>query len=50
MIPETNNAYALGYVDAPFNKIGTVLEVQIRNRLVKVKVRDKKFLNKEYVK
>ena len=48
MIPETNNAYALGFVNLPYNKIGTEIEVQIRNRNVKAVVRDKKFLNKEY--
>lgn len=49
MIPGTNNAYALALVQSEFSKIGTNLEVQIRNHLVKVEVRDKHFLDKEYV-
>ncbi|MBO7085886.1 MAG: glycine cleavage system aminomethyltransferase GcvT [Bacilli bacterium] len=50
MIPGTQNSYALGYVTRKNAKIGTEVEVQIRNRLVKMEVRDKKFLKKEYVK
>ena len=50
MIPGTQNSYALGFVNKKFAKIGTIIDVQIRNRLVKIEVRDKKFLKKEYVK
>ena len=50
MIPETNNAYALGYVDTNYSKIGEEIDVQIRNHLVRARVRNKKFLKKDYVK
>ena len=49
MIPNTTNCYALGMVSAPFYKMGEELEVGIRNRMVKVKIRNKKFLKKGYV-
>ena len=50
MIPGTNNAYALAYVDPKHDKIGEEVDVQIRSRFVKAKIRNKKFLKKDYVK
>ena len=49
MIPNTSNCYALGFV-TPDKKIGDIIEVQIRKNMVKAKIRNKKFLNKKYVK
>ncbi|MBQ7277177.1 MAG: glycine cleavage system aminomethyltransferase GcvT [Bacilli bacterium] len=48
MIPNTNKVYALGYVKIEYSKIGEEISVLIRNRKVKAKIRNKKFLNKEY--
>ena len=50
MIPETNNAYALAYVDINYAKIGEEVDVQIRNHYVRGRIRNKKFLKKGYVK
>lgn len=49
MIPNSTKVYALGYVDTPYDKNGTELEVQIRNRMARIDVRNKKFMPKEYV-
>lgn len=49
MIPNTTKCYALGFVTAD-KKIGDIIEVQIRKNLVKAKIRNKKFLDKKYVK
>ncbi len=35
-------------IDRPFDKRGTELEVQIRNKMKKVVVRNKKFYTKSY--
>ena len=50
MIPGTQKCYALGFVDVDYSKMGTEIDVQIRNRMVRMVVRNKKFLKKEYVK
>ena len=49
MIPNTTKSYALGFVDAS-KKQGDIIEVQIRKNYVKAKIRNKKFLDKKYVK
>lgn len=50
MIPNTESSYALAYVDIDKSKIGTELTIKIRKNFVKCVVRNKKFLNKAYVK
>lgn len=49
MIPSTNNCYACALIDSEYSKKGTIVEVKIRKNLVKAKVRNKKFLDKKYV-
>lgn len=50
MIPGTTNTYALAMLDIGYWEIGTVVDIKIRNKFVKAKVRSKKFLNKRYIK
>ena len=46
--PSTNESVALALIDKPFDKKQQELEVAIRNKRVKVKVRNKKFYDKKY--
>lgn len=48
--PSTGRTVALAMIDRPYEKLGTVLEVEIRNKRKKVKVVKKKFYNKNYKK
>ncbi|MDD4056024.1 MAG: glycine cleavage system aminomethyltransferase GcvT [Bacilli bacterium] len=50
MIPNTNHSYALAYVASEYSKIGTEVYIRIRKNLVKAQIRNKKFLNKKYIK
>ncbi len=46
--PSTNESVALALIDKPYDKKHQELEVAIRNKRVKVKVRNKKFYDKKY--
>ncbi len=46
--PSTGETVAMAMIDRPFDKRGTELEVQIRNKMKKVVVRNKKFYTKSY--
>lgn len=48
--PSTGRTVALAMVDRPYDKLGTELEVEIRNKMKKVKVVKKKFYSKNYKK
>jgi aminomethyltransferase len=48
--PSTGETVALAMIDRPYDKLGTELEVEIRNKMKKVVVRTKKFYNKNYKK
>lgn len=50
LVPGTNKALALAMLDKGYWDLGTEVMVRIRKNLVQAKVRDKKFLNKKYVK
>lgn len=42
----TQKAIGLAYIDIPFSKLGTEIEIEIRQKRVKAIVRDKKFIKK----
>jgi aminomethyltransferase len=46
--PSTDLTVAMALIDEPFDKKDTILEVEIRSKRVKVKVRNKKFYQKNY--
>lgn len=46
--PSTDLSVAMAMIDKPFDKKDTILEVEIRSKRVKVKVRNKKFYQKNY--
>ena len=46
--PSTGETVAMAMIDRPFDKKGTELEVQIRNKMKKVVTRNKKFYTKSY--
>ena len=48
--PSTGKTVALAMIDRPYDKLGTDLEVEIRNKYKKVKVIKKKFYSKNYKK
>ncbi|MEC9484406.1 MAG: glycine cleavage system aminomethyltransferase GcvT [Candidatus Izemoplasma sp.] len=48
--PSTGKTVALAMVDRPYDKLGTKLEVNVRNKRKKVVVIKKKFYNKNYKK
>lgn len=50
MIPNSSNCYALAYVASEYSKIGTEVFIRIRKNLIKAQIRNKKFLNKKYIK
>ena len=49
MIPNTDKSYAFALIESKYSKIGTELLVRIRKNKVKAKVRNKRFLEKKYV-
>jgi len=50
MIPGTKEILALALVDKEYSNIGREVEVLVHKNLVKAVIRDRKFLNKKYVK
>lgn len=46
--PSTGESVALALIDVPYHKKETELTVKVRKRTIKVKVRNKKFYNKNY--
>lgn len=50
MIPGVNKAYALAMLDEGYWDLGCEVFIRIRQHLVKAVVRNKKFLNKKYIK
>ncbi|MFA6800754.1 MAG: glycine cleavage system aminomethyltransferase GcvT [Acholeplasmataceae bacterium] len=50
LLPETNWGLALAIIDFNQATLGNEVEIEIRNKRVKAKVRNRKFLNKNYVK
>lgn len=46
--PSTGETVAMAMIDRPYDKKGTELEVEIRNKMKKVVVRNKKFYTKSY--
>ena len=50
MIPGVNKTYALAMLDEGYWSLGTEVNIRIRKNLVKAIVRNKKFLNKKYIK
>jgi aminomethyltransferase len=50
LVPGVDKAYALAMVEAGNWDLGTEVQIRIRKNLVKAHVRDKKFLNKKYIK
>lgn len=50
MIPGTNKTYALALIEEGYWEIGTKVLIRIRKNKVNAVVRNKKFLNKKYVK
>lgn len=44
--PSVEDAVAMAMIDKPYDKLGTNLEVQVRNKRLKVVVRNKKFYDK----
>ena len=50
LLPEHEEALALGFVKMEYTELGTEIGVKIRNRVIKAVVRDRKFMNKKYVK
>jgi aminomethyltransferase len=48
--PSTGETVALAMIDKPYDKLGTMLEVDIRGKRKKVKVRKKRFYSKHYKK
>jgi aminomethyltransferase len=49
MIPNTTKSYAFALIKSDYASIGTEVEVRIRKNLVKAKVRNKRLLDKKYV-
>lgn len=49
MIPNTEKILAFALIDSDYAKIGTELKVKIRRNLVLARVRNKKFLDKKYI-
>lgn len=49
MIPNTDKTFAFALIDSNFSKIGTNVDIQIRKHRVKAKIRNKKFLEKKYI-
>ena len=50
LLPEHEKALALAFVSIKYSEIGTEIGVKIRHNVAKAVVRDRKFMNKKYVK
>ena len=50
MIPNTDKTLAFALVDQKYSSIGTEVYIQIRKHKVQAKIRNKKFLEKKYIK
>ena len=50
MIPNTDKTLAFALVDAKYANLGTQVYIQIRKHKVPAKIRNKKFLEKKYIK
>ena len=50
LLPEHDKALALGFVKIEYSEIGTEIGIKIRHNVIKAVVRDRKFMNKKYVK
>lgn len=49
MIPNTDKTFAFALVDANYSSIGTEVDIQIRKHRVQSRIRNKKFLDKKYI-
>ena len=50
LLPEHDKALAIGFVKTDFSEPGTEIGIKIRHNIIKAVVRDRKFMNKKYVK
>ena len=50
LLPEHDKALALGFVKIEYSELGTEIGIKIRHNVIKAVVRDRKFMNKKYVK
>ena len=50
LLPEHDKALALGFVKIEYTELGTEIGIKIRHNIIKAVVRDRKFMNKKYVK
>ena len=50
LIPNHTEALALGLVKIEYSKLDTIIGIKIRHNIVKAKVRNRKFMTKNYVK
>ena len=50
LIPNHTEALALGFVKIEYSKLDTIIGIKIRHNVVKAKVRNRKFMTKNYVK
>ena len=50
LLPEHDKALALGFVKMEYTELGKEIGVKIRHNVAKAVVRDRKFMNKKYVK
>ena len=50
LLPEHDKALALGFVKIEYSNLGTEIGIKIRHNVIKAIVRDRKFMNKKYVK
>lgn len=50
LIPNHESSLAFAIINKDFAKIGTILQVEVRNKLLDVEVVDKKFYEKKYIK
>ena len=50
LLPEHDKALALGFVKIEYSELGTESGIKIRHNIIKAVVRDRKFMNKKYVK
>jgi glycine cleavage system aminomethyltransferase T len=49
MIPNTTKSYAFALIKSEFASLGTEVLIRVRKNLVKAKVRNKRLLDKKYV-
>ena len=50
LLPEHDKALALGFVKMEYSELGKIIGIKIRHNIIKAIVRDRKFMNKKYVK